>query len=344
MILSDLFLKGGILQLPAIVLLPLLTGCASSASSPRVTEGASAGGMFGGLGGANSTLPSSGGTGGGSPAGFGGSSAQGNSGGAAAGGSTVHAGGTGGTQSSGSGGAFSAAGGNVGSGGAGGSGSDFQPCPGGGAPCRILPLGDSITFGVGSTHEAGYRLSLFRAATQAGKLITFVGSADPNGPSMVDSVPFPRAHEGHSGFTIAQIRALTSATLQANTPHIVLLHIGTNDAEEQQTDRPSPSALGGLIDQIAAEAPNALIVVAQIIPLINPDVGLQAGLSAYNQAIPNLVSTRAASGMHIISVNMNAALAGSPSSETMADDYHPNDVGYDLMGAAWFASIAGTLR
>ncbi|MDX2053109.1 MAG: SGNH/GDSL hydrolase family protein [Polyangiaceae bacterium] len=322
------------------LLVQLLMGCGDPTATPRLalTQSQQGGGSSLGLGG-NAPIAASGGAGGSASVGFGGS-AQVQTGRVGTGGvpsGTLGAGGTG------SGGGASL-GGSGGSEGVVGGASAYQACPGAGLPCRVLPLGDSITFGVGSTHKAGYRLSLFRAATEAGKAITFVGSGEPNGPSTVDSVPFPQAHEGHSGYTIAQLQALTSASLQANKPHVILLHIGTNDAEEQQTDRPRPSDLSGLIDQISAQAPEAFILVAQIIPLTNPDAGLQAGIAAYNEAIPNLVASRAASGMHIAYVNMNAALAGRPSAETMVDDYHPNDVGYEIMGATWFAALVERLR
>ena len=87
-----------------------------------------------------------------------------------------------------------------------------------------MPFGDSITDGFGTA--GGYRVELFRLAHEAGKNITFVGSAS-NGPATVDGATFPPQHEGHSGFTIdttpsrSGIAPLVSSVMQEFTPHIV---------------------------------------------------------------------------------------------------------------------------
>ena len=63
----------------------------------------------------------------------------------------------------------------------------FVPCPTDGTPCRVMPLGDSITDGIdmtiGYASNGGYRLELFRQAVTAGHEITFVGTRPPNGPT-----------------------------------------------------------------------------------------------------------------------------------------------------------------
>src|SRR4051812_10504460 len=116
----------------------------------------------------------------------------------------------------------------------------FSPCPSDGTPCRIMPLGDSITFGIGSS-GGGYRVELFRQAVADQHDITFVGvvgpgggSNTPNGPTMVGGQAFPRSHEGFSGFTISgggagSLAGLVDAAIAQTDPNIVLLMIGTND-------------------------------------------------------------------------------------------------------------------
>jgi len=76
----------------------------------------------------------------------------------------------------------------------------YNPCPPAGTPCAVMPLGDSITDGAGSS-GGGYRVPLFHLVSQDQKTITFVGSGQ-NGPAMVDGKAFPQHHEGHSGYTI----------------------------------------------------------------------------------------------------------------------------------------------
>jgi len=149
---------------------------------------------------------------------------------------------------------------------------DFAPCPSPTTACAILPLGDSITDGVGSS-GGGYRVELFRQALANQQNITFVGTS-ANGPNLVNGQAFPRNHEGHSGFTISggvlgSLAGLVDAAIGATRPNIVLLLIGTNDVDKNVDLARAPARLGVLLDQITGDAPDALLVVAQIIPTTN---------------------------------------------------------------------------
>jgi lysophospholipase L1-like esterase len=277
-----------------------------------------AGGSGGALGGAGSGGSATGGLAG---AGGGGKGGAGK-GGAAAGGAGGAAGGAG----SGGGG------GSAGSAGKGG----FEPCPTNDEPCVILPFGDSITDGIGVSGGGSYRIELFSKALEAGQSITFVGSLQ-NGPQMVDNTAFPRRHEGHSGWKIAQLNPLIpDPAFDAGVPHIVLLHIGTNDIAQNDNLGSAPMRLGTLIDDIVEAAPEALVVVAKIIPLSS---GSNA-VTTYNNAIPDIVEARAGAGKHVIMVDQNM---GFPTNE-LADGVHPNAAGYARMAGVWYEAIKGYLR
>jgi lysophospholipase L1-like esterase len=216
-----------------------------------------------------------------------------------------------------------------------GSSAGFDPCPRSGN-CVVMPLGDSITFG-STSNNGGYRVELFARAIAGGKQLTFVGSQS-DGPDTVAGAPFPKANEGHPGWTIAQIAGIATATgALAPTPHIVLLHIGTNDITQQLTGL--PDRLGSLVDQIVAALPSSLLVVAQIIPISFAE----STVVTYNTAIASLVQQRAAQGKHVLVVDMNT---GFPTSNGYAsDNLHPNDaVGYPWMGDKWYATIGSYLH
>jgi lysophospholipase L1-like esterase len=191
---------------------------------------------------------------------------------------------------------------------------------------------------------------LFAAAVAAGQKLTFTGSMS-NGPTMVSGQTFPRRHEGHSGWGIARVTPFSGnsagiATLIPNpafssasggVPEIILLHIGTNDATnftaaQMQTD------LRGVLDKIFAGAPNALVVLARIIP-IGYDVN-NAVVRTYNQALPGIVQDVAATGKHIQLVDMNM---GFSASMFASDNIHPNTSGYKLMAERWHAAIGPLL-
>jgi lysophospholipase L1-like esterase len=287
--------------------------------------------------------PGTGGSGGtgGTPGGAGsagaatGAAGQGGSAGSAgSGGLTVAGAGgsTGGSAGAGSAGSPVGGGGTGGSAGGGGSGgaATFEACPVSG-PCKILPLGDSITDGFGT--PGGYRMELFHLTLEANQNITFVGSA-LNGPDMVDGQDFPQNHEGHSGWTITQITGIVTNSALDVDPQIILLHIGTNDMSNMASQ--APGRLADLIDEIVTRAPNALLVVAQIIPL--PFAG--DAVETFNATIPGLVQEQMDAGKHVILVDQ---FTGFPDSE-LDDNVHPNPTGYSRMAHTWYAAISSYLH
>jgi lysophospholipase L1-like esterase len=218
-------------------------------------------------------------------------------------------------------------------------------------PCAIMPLGDSITFGVGSSTGAGYRLPLYDRALADDRAITFVGSMQ-SGPAMADGVPFPRANEGHSGYTIDDapdlnrtgISRLTVPAIDRYAPDIVLLMIGTNDVATNNDVADAPNRLARLVDSITAHAPRAVVVVAEIVPTRIAEVN--AGIEAYNAGVAAIVKARAAGGKHVALVDMYGAFTANTDFRTayMADDLHPNDSGYDVMAGVWYHAIRPILR
>ncbi len=207
----------------------------------------------------------------------------------------------------------------------------FQPCPTTEA-CKILPLGDSITDGLGVPGGGSYRIELFRLALADGKDITYVGNSQ-NGPDEVDGQPFPKAHEGHSGWTIEQIDGIVPDPALEDGPHIVLLHIGTNDM--YQTPAGAAGRLDTLLDQIIEALPDSLLVVSTIIPF----PGSAGEVASYNSDVEVVVQARIDEGEHILLVDQ---FEGFPEGE-LADGVHPNEAGYARMAAKWYEAIVSYL-
>jgi hypothetical protein len=255
-------------------------------------------------------------------------------------------GGNGSGGKSGSGG--EATGGVNGSGGSPTDGGTFDPCPTSG-DCKILPLGDSISWGI--NYGGGYRIKLFTHTTSDQKNVTFVGYDTGNPPDSTalaklgsSSSKWVGKHEGHSGWTIQQDDDLVTGKSTANNdgvnytgkkvvadfgPNIVLVHLGTNDLNLGQANG-APDRLGTLIDHIVAAAPNALVVVAKIIPL----PGKAAAVTTFNAAIPGVVKQRADAGKHVIVVDQFSALTSSD-----MDQVHPFESGYEKMAVVWYNAI-----
>jgi lysophospholipase L1-like esterase len=182
---------------------------------------------------------------------------------------------------------------------------------------------------------------------QASQNITFIGTAPPNGPTDVEGRPFPRAHQGHQGFVIhgggfsptASLSLELDASLPVLEPHIVLMMAGTNDINGNNDLARAPARLVGLLDQIAASEPEALVVVAQLTP--TRDAVLNARIETFNAAIAQELGALAAAGRHVAVVDMYTPFVETPNYQNtlLFDRLHPNDAGYAIMADVWYEAI-----
>jgi lysophospholipase L1-like esterase len=218
-------------------------------------------------------------------------------------------------------------------GGSGGS-TAYNPCKA--SPCIILPLGDSITHGYNSTDDAGYRSALFKLIVAANQNVTFVGSLS-NGPSTVSGKTFPKNHEGHDGITVTGITGyVPPAKAFTTTPHIVLLHIGTNDMTSNADPTTTANQLDTLVTNLVAAAPDALVVVAKIVPLGYSNTNY----TSYIAKIPDVVKAHAAKNQNVIMVDMSTL----PTSDIRGSgNVHPTDQGYADMANLWYERHQGLL-
>ncbi|MFE7131913.1 GDSL-type esterase/lipase family protein, partial [Streptomyces sp. NPDC057638] len=203
------------------------------------------------------------------------------------------------------------------------------PTPGTTAPrLAVMPLGDSITLGVGSTTRRGYRPELATHLAGAASSLSFTGSqTDSDGTR----------HEGHSGWRIDQLQANIETWLAQAKPNIITLHIGTNDMNRDHQVSTAPQRLGRLLDQIHAASPDTAIVLATLVPATDPAV--QARVDAYNKTIPALVSARTSQGRPIVQVSM-----GSLTTADLNDNLHPNNAGYTKMADAFHGGVQTLIR
>jgi lysophospholipase L1-like esterase len=188
-----------------------------------------------------------------------------------------------------------------------------------------MPLGDSITWGVGSSTGNGYRASLWDALAADGHPVDFVGTV--RGGSMSDP-----DNEGHSGYRIDQIAALTDASLTRYRPNVVTLHIGTNDLNGNYQPSTAADRLRSLVNQVTAAAPDATVLVASLV--VSTSGSEEQYRAAYNQATRQIVSDAQATGKRVAFVDMSSLTTAD-----LADPLHPNDAGYQKMADAFHRGV-----
>jgi len=200
-------------------------------------------------------------------------------------------------------------------------------------PIKIMPLGDSITYGDGILSYGGYRNLLGALLESDGVSFDFVGSQKSGEESLADP-----DNEGHSGWRIANIREAidTEGWLETYQPDLILLHIGTNDLLETGPNHERyenlaniTNTLSALLDDILTRLPNTHIIVAQI---IRTRWGSDSNHVSYNAAIPGIVASK---GNRVSLVDMQDILYKSD----FVTLYHPNPKGYDKMAHAWESAI-----
>jgi lysophospholipase L1-like esterase len=212
----------------------------------------------------------------------------------------------------------------------------WTPCPTDGSPCTILPFGASITDGYNGNTPGGYRVELYLRATGDGRNITFLGSRE-NGPMTAGDrkLPFPRRHEGHSGWQISQLTSLVPNPALSDSPHIVLLQIGTNDIFFDKFAGAN-QRLANLVDQLVTNLPDSLIAVASILPLTGRGARYMPQIEAFNAGVKKMANARHSEGKHVIFVDQ---YSGFPPSE-IQDGTHPDKAGYARMADVWYRAVA----
>ncbi|KIW02386.1 uncharacterized protein PV09_06206 [Verruconis gallopava] len=190
---------------------------------------------------------------------------------------------------------------------------------------RVLPLGDSITNGVGSSDGNGYR-HVFVELAEAGGPVTMIGSHNGTG------VMPENEEEGWNGFTIDQISQKATNALKAK-PNLVLLLAGTNNMNNASQAATAPAEMSNLLGKVIAGSPRAVVLVGTILPSTQP--GRQSLNDQYNSALQQIVKDGQSTGKRVLLVPTGSAV----DPDELVDGIHPNDAGYDKMAIAWIQGV-----
>lgn len=230
------------------------------------------------------------------------------------------------------------------------------------AATRIMPLGDSITYGnssgVGtSPWQTSYRKALWNKLIAAGYDVDFVGSevaGESIEPSFdPDNAGFPGIRDYqmvtllNSGYNLHADEEVTHGPyLEFYPADIILLHIGTAGLD------PSPDDVYDILEEIEdyeiTSGKEVWVILALIIkrgcePFVQPCPG-DDDTTAFNDAVLIMANNRIDSGDKIIIVDMEDGAGINyplwPDGD-MNDPLHPYQPGsgYAKMADVWFSAL-----
>ena len=199
-------------------------------------------------------------------------------------------------------------------------------------PIKIMPLGDSITYGDIANPEnirKGYRNYLWYKLEEANYDVDFVGSRSA-GKGIKPK--FDTDNEGYYGYTSYGLAEGTYSWLKSSSPDIVLLHAGSNDLSS------SVSGIEDILNEIDnyedVSAKEVTVILALIINE-NPNV---SWITSLNKNITRMAKNRIDNGDKIVIVDMEKG-AKINYSKDMSDFVHPSNSGYEKMASVWFKAL-----
>ncbi len=199
---------------------------------------------------------------------------------------------------------------------------------------KIMPLGDSLTHGRWDPDLKqvfdSYRWELSLRLDAGNYSYDFVGSKNK-----VYANDFDTDNEGHSGWRADQIANSVESWMFTYQPDVVLLHIGTNDLAQGQDTASTIADIQNIITRIRNQNPNAIILLAQIIPF----VGGEAQVADLNNNIATLASLSTAQSPIIIVDHET----GFDAATMTYDGVHATTAGEEHQAIAWFGALKPVL-
>ncbi|UKZ67969.1 uncharacterized protein TrAtP1_009126 [Trichoderma atroviride] len=191
-------------------------------------------------------------------------------------------------------------------------------------PLRLMPLGGSITYGVGSSDKNGYRKSLYDMLTSDGHNVEMVGSRKSG------TMP-NNQNEGWRGFTIDQIDRRARISIPLLMPNLVTINAGSNDCLQDVEIGQIGNRISGLLEYIWSTCPRSTIILSTL--LLNSDTLTEQRILQANAQFQELASQKYKQRKRIVLVDMHGA--DGPNADELVDGTHPNDAAYRKMASIW---------
>jgi len=206
---------------------------------------------------------------------------------------------------------------------------------------KILPLGNSIT--QSKIPHFSYRYNLWKELIDSGIKFDFVGSLDSNfqgKPSWPDyrGFQFDSDNEGHWGWRADELLDSLPVWLTGYTPNIVLMHVGSNDCNQNNSTLSTVQEITQIINLLRADNSEVSILLAKLIPWDNTTINSR--INDLNSKFDSLATNLNTESSKIIVVDQNTGLDAV--NDTF-DGVHPNESGEEKMASVWFSGIKTAL-
>ncbi len=210
---------------------------------------------------------------------------------------------------------------------------------------RIMPLGNSITYGVTGYTSAtgdqpsadfavGYRQSLYESLVSEGYMVDFVGDQQAGSKAGLADPD----HQGMPGWTSWQISDAITDWLDTNPSDVVLAHVGTND--HQVTTDGINSMLNNL-NNWSANNGGLKTLLATIVDQ-RPDTFFEDTVEEFNSNLAELLYN---SWPSVSLVDQYSVIDNEVDLTPLANDsvgLHPTTGGYEKMATVWFDALKGS--
>jgi lysophospholipase L1-like esterase len=160
------------------------------------------------------------------------------------------------------------------------------------------------------------------------------GDNDGHGAYLVTGIMngnYPRPEEG-----------TVDSWVQNANPDIVLMHFGTNDVMSNIASSQILQAFDFILNKIRGKNPQAILLVAQIIPVAASSCGqCSQSIPALNAAIATWAEQRNTAASPVIAVDH---YIGFNANVDTKDGIHPSDSGDQKMMNAWLKPVEAALQ
>ncbi|KAJ9151472.1 Carbohydrate esterase family 3 protein [Coniochaeta hoffmannii] len=192
-----------------------------------------------------------------------------------------------------------------------------------------MPLGASVTYGVGSSTGSSYRRDLRDLLVSAANQTVDMVGTRKHGDFADNDV------EATSGFAISQIAEAAATAVPRLLPNLVLVDAGTNNCNGGGTVPDAGANVTAMIEEMFLQSPGVTVVLATI--LGNAVAAQDACRVDINAQYVALVARLRAAGGKVLLVDLRGS--EGPITNDLVDGRHPNDVGYRKMAGVWFEGI-----